>query len=393
MARTLARKKQYQETDVWTESLDRIRYVYDSFDKVIVSFSGGKDSTAVLNAALEVAREKGKLPLDVVFFDEEAVHPTTIEYVERVKNNPEIKLHWYCLEIKHRNACSNEEPYWYTWDRDKKDLWVRELPKDAITEHPRFKKGMMIPDFSPYLYERNEGRVAMLLGIRTEESMRRFQIIAVKKNDAWLAGGSTIGNQYRCFPIYDWSSVDVWNAVAKFGWDYNKTYDIYNQTKLHGAYLQQRVCPPYGEEPIRGLWLWSECFPDMWHKMVNRVPGAATAWRYGNTELYSRVTSKPDSMKYSEYINVLLDSFEPEIRKIVERNIGGYIHMHRNLSKQPVPEVETHPLSGVSWKNLCRVALRGDLKRRQVFFLRSEAVKTRDKMGLTLEEAIKLYAE
>jgi predicted phosphoadenosine phosphosulfate sulfurtransferase len=54
----------------------------------VVSFSGGKDSTAVLNTALVVAKELGRLPLDVVFFDEEAIHPPTIEYVERVRQAP-----------------------------------------------------------------------------------------------------------------------------------------------------------------------------------------------------------------------------------------------------------------------------------------------------------------
>ena len=75
------RKKEYIDQNVWDTSLERIRSIYDSFDKVIVSFSGGKDSTAVLHCALEVAKEKNQLPLDVVFFDEEAIHPPTIEYV------------------------------------------------------------------------------------------------------------------------------------------------------------------------------------------------------------------------------------------------------------------------------------------------------------------------
>ena len=167
------RKKEYQEENVFNATLNRIRYIYDRFDKVVVSFSGGKDSTAVLNTALIVARERNKLPLEVVFFDEEAIHPPTIEYVQRVEQNKEINLHWYWLEFKHRNACSNEEPFWYTWDKEKKDLWVRNLPENAITEHPKFKKGMSFQEFCPYLYDRTQGSIAMLTGIRTQESLRR----------------------------------------------------------------------------------------------------------------------------------------------------------------------------------------------------------------------------
>jgi hypothetical protein len=29
------------------------------------------------------------------------------------------------------------------WDKEKKDLWIRELPDNAITEHQKFKKGIL----------------------------------------------------------------------------------------------------------------------------------------------------------------------------------------------------------------------------------------------------------
>lgn len=389
------RKKQYNAANVYDETLNRIRYIYDSFDKVVVSFSGGKDSTAVLNTALEVAKEKNKLPLEVVFFDEEAIHPTTIEYVERVSNNPDVNLKWYCLEFKHRNACSNEEPFWYCWDSEKKDLWVRDMPnnKCLITEHKHFKKGMSFQEFSPYLYEKQDGKIAMLTGIRTQESLRRYQVIARKKNDAFINSQSELGrNQYRAFPIYDWSSEDVWLAVTKFNWDYNKTYDIFNQTKLYGDFLHQRVCPPFGEEPLRGLWIYSECFPELWHKMLNRVKGVATAWRYGNSELYSSAKAKPDNMKWQEYIKIILDTYDHDSKEDVKKTINGYIKNHQSKSKQKIDEETPHPISGVSWKWLCTVAIRGDFKNRQSNVLTTNAATQREKMGISLPEAIKLYS-
>lgn len=387
------RKKEYIQQNVYQETLNRLRHIYNTFDKVVVSFSGGKDSTAVLNTALEIAREKNKLPLEVVFFDEEAIHPTTIDYVKRVSENKDIKLLWYCLEVKHRNACSNEEPFWYTWDKNKKDVWVRELPAEAITEHPKFKKGMSFQEFSPYLYERSNGSVAMLTGIRTQESLRRYQVIASKKNDHYINSVSENGqNQYRCFPIYDWSSEDVWLAVHKFGWDYNKTYDIFNQTKLYGDYLRQRVCPPYGEEPLRGLWIYSECFPKMWHKMINRVQGVSTAWRYGNTELYSSAKSKPDNMLWQEYLKVIIDSYEHDSKNDVKKTVNSYIKLHQSKTKHLINEEEPHPITGVSWKWLCTVVIRGDFKGRQGNVLNTQATKSREKLGITLQEAIKLYS-
>jgi|LULI01.1.fsa_nt_gb predicted phosphoadenosine phosphosulfate sulfurtransferase len=387
------RKKEFIDQDVYSKAIERINYLYDSFDKVVVSFSGGKDSTAVLNCTLEVAKERNQLPLEVVFFDEEAIHPTTIDYVKRVSENPDIDLKWYCLEVKHRNACSNEEPFWYTWDADKKDLWVRELPEEAITEHPKFKKGMSFQEFCPYIYDKKDGRIAMLTGIRTEESLRRYQVIASKKNDVFLNSKAENGmNQYRAFPIYDWSSKDVWLAVHKFGWDYNTTYDIFNQTKWHNKFLTQRVCPPYGEEPLRGLWVYSECFPELWHKMLYRVKGVATAWRYANTELYSSASEKPDHLKWSQYARVILDSYDHDAKNLVKKSLNQYMKLHKGRTSMPIPQEEPHPISGVSWKWLCKVAIRGDMKGRQSNTLNNQSVTARKKLGITLKEAKRLYA-
>ena len=53
-------------TSVLEESKNRIRNCINRFDKVVVSFSGGKDSTIVLNLAVEIAKEMNKLPVEVV---------------------------------------------------------------------------------------------------------------------------------------------------------------------------------------------------------------------------------------------------------------------------------------------------------------------------------------
>lgn len=387
------RSKEILNQNVFDASIDRIRYIYDCFDKVVVSFSGGKDSTALLNLTLIVAKERNKLPLEVVFFDEEAIHPPTIEYVERVSNNPDINLKWFCLEVKHRNACSNEEPFWFTWDKDKKDLWIRDLPKQAITYHPKFEKGMSFQEFCPFIYDKSIGRVAMLTGIRTQESLRRYQVIARKKNDSFISSTSEKqSSQYRCFPIYDWSSEDIWLATKKFNWDYNKTYDIFNKTNLYEKFLHQRVCPPFGEEPLRGLWIYAECFPEMWHKMISRVSGAATAWRYGNTELYTRNNlSKPINLTWKEYLKIILDSYEHDAKNSVIKTINKYIKMHYRKVKAPIEEEKPNLVSGLSWKGLAAIAIKGDFKGRQVSNFASAAIKEREKQNLTVEQARLLY--
>lgn len=387
------RKKKYNDVSVYDAALERIRYCYKRFDHVIISFSGGKDSTAVLNLTLEVARELNRLPVHAIFVDEEAIHPTTVEYVERVRQNGDVRLDWYCLPVKHRNACSNEQPFWYCWHPEEKHLWVREMPPFALTEHPQFRFGDSFQEWMPRMFPTEMGSVCVLTGIRTQESLRRFRVIASKKNDAFITSKAEHGNSYRAFPIYDWSSEDVWKLVELKGYDYNRTYDIFNKTSMYNRLLTQRVCPPYGEEPLRGLWMYAECFPDLWHKMLYRVKGVATAWRYANTELYSN-WQKPENLTWQEYCKLVLETYtEPEYRNMVANNINDQIRLHFRKTDDPIRDAEPHPLSGCSWKFLAKLAIKGDFKGRQRQQMISEGEKTLKKLGITLEQAQSIYGK
>jgi predicted phosphoadenosine phosphosulfate sulfurtransferase len=217
MARTLS--KQHVASDVVQMARERTRHCYDVFDRVAVSFSGGKDSTVILNLALEVARERRRLPLDAVFFDEEAIPPETVNYVTRVMMLPDIRLRWLCLPVKHRNGCSRKSPFWRPFDPACPELWCRQPPEWAITSLPGFQ-GESIPRMNHLLFDPAQGSVGILLGLRADESLNRFRSVAHKERDnyiSWEENGFTA----KCKPIYDWQTEDVWLAPHRFGWDYN----------------------------------------------------------------------------------------------------------------------------------------------------------------------------
>jgi predicted phosphoadenosine phosphosulfate sulfurtransferase len=385
---TKIHKKKYMDKNVYEMAKERIRYLYQNFDDVVVSFSGGKDSTAMLLCCIDVARELGRLPVSAFFYDEEALHPPTVDYVARVKAMPEVNLDWYCLPVKHRNACSNEQPFWYCWNPDEKDLWCRSIPDCAITEHSRFSFGMAMQDFGIEHY-RNTNKV-VIQGIRTEESLRRYRAVAMKKDENFISKPDK--GVFFAYPIYDWSSEDVWRLVKIKDADYNRTYDIFNRSRQYGMLLKQRVCPPYGEEPLRGLDLYAECFPELWAKMINRVKGAATAARYGNTELYSQ-GYKPDQTSWRAHVQNVLDTFNGKGKAQVASVLNQAIRHHKNLTNDAVPEEQPHPLSGVSWMYLSKIVTRGDFKGRIIQNLAGEAIKAQMQMGITKERAKELYGK
>lgn len=394
------RKRNYLDQSVYQKAIERIEYCYKSYDQVVVSFSGGKDSTAVLNVAYEVAERLGKLPLKVMFFDEEAIHPPTIEYVQRVSERPGINLEWYCLPFTHRNACSSISPYWICWNEPERDIWVRPMPDQAITHHRLWVDGMTVPEFSDIISEADRN-TCVLTGIRAQESLRRQRAVSFKRNDNYInpkRNGSALAH-----PIYDWSSTDVWKLVEIKSLDYNRTYDFLNQTRLSNILLQQRVGVPFGEQPLQGLWKYAECWPDMWARMIERVPGVATAYRYAKTELYNG-RGKPDDMSYRDYIVITLSRYPLDIRREVAKSVNACIKNHFGKTDDDIHETEPHPYSGASWKYISMVAAKGDLKQRFWQGMLSEAERSpvlkefkadhaegKIYPGITLKKAIKLH--
>lgn len=391
-----SRDKSYDESkNVYDAAVERIEYIYKIFDNVEVAFSGGKDSTALLHTTIDVARKLGRLPVVTHFLDEEAIHDETPAYVERVRrNNNDVDLRWYCVPVRYRNACSNKQPHWHPWHPDEKHKWVRDLPEDAITMTDNFEWGMELPDWMASLYKNHKerGTTCFLMGIRTQESMNRFRGIVMKKNDHFITKRTP--DSYVGSPIYDWSSVDVWKLVSNRKLDYNKVYDMLNKTKQYNRLLAQRVCQPFGEEPLRRLWEYAEISPDLFHKMLYRVPGVATAWRYHNTELYGIGNApKPEHVTWQQYVKVILESYEKKTRKEVAEGLDSMVKHHFKRTNDPIPDESGHPWTGVSWKFLTKIAIKGDLKSRTRGKLIAEAERTHKVMGINWKEAEEKYAK
>jgi predicted phosphoadenosine phosphosulfate sulfurtransferase len=378
-------KKKFAEANVYDAAVARFDLLFDRFDRVVVSFSGGKDSTVCLNLALEAARRHKRLPLDVYFWDEEAIHPETVDYVERVARNPDVRMKWLVLPIKHRNACSRREPWWYCWDEAARDRWVRPFPTNpwVVTEIPGFWKGASVPEVAHLVYGTSKETIADVRGIRADESLRRYRSVAHKLKENWI-GAPRNGHNYPVSPIYDWTTFDVWTAPRLHGWDYNRTYDLMSLAGMTPG--DQRVCPPYGEEPLKGLWIYAQCWPDLWHKMIRRVHGAATAGRYARTTLYAfgGDLQLPPGLTWREWMYAQIELYPQQYRAAVSANVAALIADHRSKTGRPIPDDKPDLLTGISWKYLAMIANRGDFKMRRAGQMTRTASQARSTAGVEL---------
>jgi predicted phosphoadenosine phosphosulfate sulfurtransferase len=286
-------KKHYLNINVYEAAKKRIKIIFDEFHQIYISFSGGKDSGIMIYLVLEEAKFRNR-KISILFIDLEAQYKLTIDFIESIIFDEEFKqyidqIFWICLPINLTNAVSTFEPKWMCWDDSKKKLWVRSMPihdcvvnKENIPEEWNvwFKERMefeeFIVDFGKWFASGK--KTACGIGIRTDESLRRFAALQknhekyMYNNFKWTA--KLRNDLYNFFPIYDWKSEDIWTAVGKFNWKYNKLYDY---MYMAGKTLNNsRICQPYGSDQRQGLDLFRKIEPLTWEKVVYRVSGVNT---------------------------------------------------------------------------------------------------------------------
>jgi predicted phosphoadenosine phosphosulfate sulfurtransferase len=391
------RKGKFVDKTVLEMAYERINRAFDLFDHIAVSFSGGKDSTVCLNLTLEVARQRGRLPLRVFFHDEEAIPYQTEEYVRRVNLREDVSLEWYCLPVKHRNACSRRSPWWSPWDPNDQEKWVRPLPPEAITVLSGFggtrpEERYSIPDTNGLLTDPAiHGTTGFIMGVRAQESLLRRAAVSHRQEENYLIkyeGATSRGNLWKVYPVYDWLTDDVWTAPNLLDWDYNRAYDVMEQCGI--PHSQQRCCPAYGEEPMQGFFRFKSCFPEIWDKMSVRVPGANTALFYARTELFgsSTVVEKPDDMTWEDYLLHYIVKFAPDDVPTVAKRVQRCIREHYGKTADPIIYSMPHPVTGASWKDILAIAMRGDFKDRRPAALKKKSAQYQ---GRDMEHAWKEY--
>lgn len=317
-------KQIYIDKNVLESARERIAYIFDEFENIIVSVSGGKDSTVLAHLVMSEAHRRGR-KVGMFFLDEEVVYESTIKQVDYLMNmypQNTNKL-WLQVEFNLTNAVSIKESQLICWEKGKHKSWMRSKRPDAIHFKPWDVTKETIRDknkgFGFYdaieNFQNSRQNTAFLVGLRATESMNRWRAVSKNpgyKNTYWctkMANGNV-----SFYPLYDWNFHDVWKYIYDEKLQYSKIYDYMFKK---GMGLQEiRVSSLIHEKSFKALVELPEFEPKTYNRLLKRVQGISVGNLYGKDSLMLRVRKLPKNFNtWIEYRDFLLATYPDESKK------------------------------------------------------------------------------
>lgn len=300
------RKIYLQEVSVLDAARRRIRWAFDTFENVVCSISGGKDSSVLFQLAWEEA-VKRNVTLNAFFLDQEAEYRSSIEQVRLMIDRPNVKAWWFQVPIGMTNATSYEEDTLLAWEPGAN--WVREKEPGSIQDAPDAPKR-----FYPFIdwFERQWTEpTCFLVGLRSEESLNRYS--AVTRNPGreginWCSKGAKAGN-VTAYPLYDWAYEDIWTYLGTFGVPYNRVYDwLWVAGK---SMNEMRVSNLIHEKAFKCLATLQEFEPETYERLIGRLKGVRTGALYAQEAMVYSTGKRPAAYaKWEDYRAFLIETYK-----------------------------------------------------------------------------------
>lgn len=314
---------------------ERIATLFDDFENICVSVSGGKDSTVLAHLVLQEAIKRDR-KVGMFFLDEEVVYDSTAQQVDYLMNMyPEhtIKL-WYQIEFKLTNATSFRESQLIAWERGKSKIWMRPRNSDSIQYKPWDRKKETVRDknkgFGFYdaleNFQRSRPNTCFFIGLRATESPHRWKAVSGNPGHKQLCWTTNIGNgSINAHPLYDWNFHDIWKYIYDNKLKYSKIYDY--QHKKGMGLQETRVSSLIHEKSFKALVELPEFEPKTYDRLLKRVKGISIGKLYGKDSKMMQVRKLPKGYEnWSEYRDFLLKTYPDETKKwIFEKRFAKHL--------------------------------------------------------------------
>lgn len=317
---------------------ERIAFIFDQFEDIHISISGGKDSTVLAHLALTEAQRRGRR-VGVFFLDEEVVYQATIDQVDYIMEDMApghvIPL-WLQMEFNLTNATSLTETQFVPWQSGMHDVWMRPKKSYAI-KFPMWDRSTEIvadrnKGFGFYdvftNFERCYHNTAFLVGLRGTESPNRWRTVS---KYPVVIGGQTIywgtakADNFSLYPLYDWNFHDVWKYIAEQKLRYHHIYDY--QFRKGYPLREMRISSLIHEKSFKALVDLPEFEPDTYNRLIKRAKGIVLAQETGKKAKLFRAQKLPKNFtSWRDYRNFLIATHpDPEKCDIMARRFAKHL--------------------------------------------------------------------
>lgn len=345
--------KKYLDIDVYQAAKERIKHTIDIFDTVLVAFSGGKDSLCTMNLVREVYDELGIQEKVKVFFrDEEVIPDNVIEFVKSICESGVYDFRYYAIPLKSTKFILGKSYEYVQFDRDRE--WLRQPPEYAIRMSDDEYRVLSQYDADEFICRNEKGKVAIINGIRADESLIRLRSCINKKNENYInATESRRINVVK--PIYDWTEKDV---LLYFYKNNIKYCDIYDEEYFNGEML--RVSTPLHAESAKRLYKIKTRNPEFYDRLQTLFPEIIVQEKYWD----SLSREKGDFDKYERNLSGLMKYIDDTITDVSQNKLAKQrILQAYNTRVNKMKEGRTENYGGYPLLYLMKVVQTGAYKR------------------------------
>lgn len=322
------------DINVLEAAKERISYVFDNFENVNVSISGGKDSTVLCHLVLQEAVRRNR-KVGIFYLDEEVVYQATIEQVEYLMSlYPQNTIrYWLQIPFNLTNSTSMIDSQVKCWDPLMEDKWMHKRSDKNIlepfwshkTKISNKTKGFGFYDVL-YNFELSFENTAFFIGLRADESYDRYRAMIQHpgfKNVYWSTKRKN--NNISFYPIFDWTVKDVWHYILENDLKYHKYYDF---AFLQGKSIyDMRVSSLTHEKSYKIIQDLPSFEFETYEKLLDRIGGIAFAQETAKNDKMFKCKKLPKNFTcWKDYRDFLLETYPIEAHKeIFKKRFSKYL--------------------------------------------------------------------